>query len=461
MKTVIGIVIFGAIVGGVFVLNHVTRRQDGKSLLDVAGELEVPVEVARPEQRDIIRTVQAPGEVESFAEVDIASEVVGKILEMPVEEGDRVDAGDLLCRLDDALYRAQVLSGEANVAKLKAMITQADADLERAERDWSQQQRLRETNATSEMELANYRAVLIGARAACEMRKQELIEAEAGLQSAKEALAKTVIRSPIAGVVAQRFAKRGEVVITGTMNNPGTRVMVISDLSRMQVRCRVDEADAPLVAAEQPARIYLQSDTRRNVPGSVLRVGTKGTKPLGRDVVTFETLVLLTAEDSRVKPGMTANVEIEVARRDNALTIPIQAVVYRKRRDVPAELLKQADEQQTPQGTGARQTLAEYIRLAFCVVDGKAQPHLVQIGINDATGVEVLSGVTLDHTVVTGPYRSLDQLKDGSRLKVQQKPAASTQPAAAAPTSAPAAAPTSASTSAPVDEAQCDVESEP
>ncbi len=461
MKTVVGIVIFGVIVGGLFALNHVTRRQDGKSILNVAGELEIPVEAARPEQRDIVRTVQAPGEVEAFAEVDISSEVVGKILEMPVEEGDHVQAGDLLCRLDDALYRAQVLSGEANVAKLKAMITQSDADLERAERDWSQQQRLRETNATSDMELANYRTALIGARAVCEMRKQELIEAEAGLQSAKEALAKTVIRAPIAGIVAQRFAKRGEVVITGTMNNPGTRVMVISDLSRMQVRCRVDEADAPLAAAEQPARIYLQSDTRRNVPGSVLRVGAKGSKPLGRDVVTFETLVLITGDDPRVKPGMTANVEIEVARRDNALTIPIQAVVYRKRRDVPADLLKQSDAQQVQSGATARQNLAEYIRLVFCVADDKAQPHLVQIGVNDATGVEVLSGVTSEDTLVTGPYRSLDQLQGGSRVKVQQKPAASAGPTATAPSDQAASQPTSAPTSAPTDGSQAEAEQEP
>ena len=461
MKTVVGIVVFGVIVGGLFALNHVTRRQDGKSILNVAGELEIPVEAARPEQRDIVRTVQAPGEVEAFAEVDISSEVVGKILEMPVEEGDHVQAGDLLCRLDDALYRAQVLSGEANVAKLKAMITQADADLERAERDWSQQQRLRETNATSDMELANYRTALIGARAVCEMRKQELIEAEAGLQSAKEALAKTVIRAPIAGIVAQRFAKRGEVVITGTMNNPGTRVMVISDLSRMQVRCRVDEADAPLATAEQPARIYLQSDTRRNVPGSVLRVGAKGSKPLGRDVVTFETLVLITGDDPRVKPGMTANVEIEVARRDNALTIPIQAVVYRKRRDVPADLLKQSDAQQVQSGATARQNLAEYIRLVFCVADDKAQPHLVQIGVNDATGVEVLSGVTSEDTLVTGPYRSLDQLQGGSRVKVQQKPAASAGPTATAPSDQAASQPTSAPTSAPTDGSQAEAEQEP
>jgi HlyD family secretion protein len=460
MKTVVGIVVLGLVVGGIYLLNDLTRTKDGKSRLHVAGEPEVLVETARPERREIVRTVQAPGEVEAFAEVDISSEVVGKIIEMPVEEGDDVRAGDLLCRLDDADYRARVLSREANVAKLTALILQADAELDKAQRDYDHEKDLIEADATSAMAVANYRTALIGAQVQLESRRQELIEAEAALQSAQEELAKTVIKAPISGRVSQRFAKQGEVVITGTMNNLGTRIMVISDLSKMQVRCRIDEADAPLVAPEQVARIYLQSDTRRSIPGRVMRVGTKGTKPTGRDVVTFETLVLITGEDDRVKPGMTANVEVEVARKDNALTIPVQAVVYRKRRDLPEALLRQYDERQQQLDPAARPNLAAYIKLVFCVepegglgspqgsagvapangvgdppagsvalaptsapAAGRmcARPYLVQTGINDATSVEITEGIMLADAVVVGPYRSLDQLKDGSPVKREEK----------------------------------------
>ncbi len=421
MKTLIGAIVLGLAVGGVYVLNNFARTSDGRSLLDVAGEPEVLVDVATPERRDMTRTVQAPGEVEAFSEVDVSSEVMGKILEMPVEEGDSVSAGDLLCRLDDADYLARVLSGEANVAKLRALITQAEANLERAERDWAQQQRLRETQATSPMEVANYRTELINARAMAEARRQELIEAQALLESARKDLEKTIIRAPIGGVIAQRFAKRGEVVITGTMNNPGTRIMVISDLSRMQIRCRVDEADAPLVKPDQPARIYLQSDTRRGIPGTLLRVGTKGTKPLGRDVVTFETLVLIDTHDERVKPGMSANVEIEVARRDNALTIPIEAVIHHKRRGLPEELIAEYDRRQAAAESDVIQQQAEYIKLVYCIEGDRAFPRLVETGISDATRVEVLSGLSEEDTIVTGPYRSLDQLKDDTKIKLNEK----------------------------------------
>ncbi|HNQ23807.1 MAG TPA: efflux RND transporter periplasmic adaptor subunit [Phycisphaerae bacterium] len=429
MKTLIGIVVLGLAVGGLYVLNSVARDKDGQSLLHVAKPIEVPVDMAEPQQRDIVRVVQAPGEVEPFAEVDISAEVVAKILEMPVEEGDSVTQGQLLCRLDDADYRARVLSREANVAKLRAAVAQAEADQEKAQRDCDRQKRLSESNATSNLEMADYYLVLIRARAALEMRKQELIEAEAALQSAREDLAKTVITAPLTGVISQLFAKQGEVVITGTMNNPGTRIMVVSDLSKMQVRCRVDETDAPLVKTDQPAWIYLQSDTRKSVPGNVLRVATKGTKPLGRDVVTFETLVLITGNDPRVRPGMTANVEIEVARQENALTIPLQAVVNRKRNDLPKPLIEEYDRQVAQRGQGVSQNLAEYVKLVFCVEEGKAYPHLVETGISDATRVQVTSGLTPTSKIVVGPYRSLDQLKDGAPVKPAEPPPGTPQPA--------------------------------
>ncbi len=422
MKALLGIVVVGAVVGGIFVLNGVTRDEEGRSVLHVAREPEVMVDATRPEVREIIRTVQAPGEVEAIDEVDISSEIVAKILEMPVEEGDFVEQGDLLCRLDDADYRAHVLSGEANVARLRAAIAQAEAEVEKARLDYEQEKRLIELGATSVDTVNQYRTVLRSAEALVEMRKHELRAAEASLESARETLEKTVIRAPISGVIAQRFAEQGEVVVTGTMNNPGTRILVINDLSQMQVRCRVDEADAPLVAAEQAARVFLQSDTRDSITGKVLRVGTKGTKPLGRDVVSFETLVLITGEDDRVRPGMTANVEIEVARETDARVVPVESVVYRRRRDLPEELVAEYERRQCVGDPNAvTSARAEYLRVVFCVADGRAQPRLVETGISDATGVEITHGLTADEVVIAGPYRSLDQLRAGTVVKVNDK----------------------------------------
>lgn len=423
MKKIIVILAMAVIVGGLYALNAATRSADGTSVLHVAKPISIEVETVAPEQVAIVRTVQAPGEVEAHDEVDISSELVSKIVEMPVGSGSVVKAGDLLCRLDDAEYRARVLSAEANVAKLGAMVRQAEADFEKADRDLKRQVRLSEQGSTSALELADFRTRQIGAGAVLEMRRQESIEAQALLDSAKEDLAKTVITAPISGVVSELFAKQGEVVVTGTMNNPGTRIMVISDLSKMMVRCRIDEGDAALVQPDQPARIFLQSNTRRSVPGKVTSVATKGTKAVGRDVVTFEALVLITEPDETVMPGMTANVEIEVDRRPHALTVPVEAVVYRKRRDLPKELVAAYDQREAIDPRDA-QSLAQYLKLVFCATDGKARAHLVETGISDTVRVEIVDGLGSADAVIRGPYRSLDLLSDGADIKIKTEDAA-------------------------------------
>ena len=202
-----------AALAGLYYLNDATRNEDGAGVLHVADELPINVEISAPEQRDIVRVVQAPGEVEAISKVEISAEVVAKILEMPVEEGDTVKKGDLLCRLDDVDYRARVASAKAGVARLKATITQANADLEKARRDVERQVRLSEVEATSEQELADYHTTLVRARASVEIRRQELIESEERLKSVRKDLEKTIITSPIDGVVSLRFAKEGEVVV--------------------------------------------------------------------------------------------------------------------------------------------------------------------------------------------------------------------------------------------------------
>ncbi|MFQ5592380.1 MAG: efflux RND transporter periplasmic adaptor subunit, partial [Phycisphaerae bacterium] len=243
MKGLLTLLVLIAVSAGVFALGSLRRSSDGKALLHVADEVALTVEVAKPEQGEIIQLVQAPGDVEAVLEVEVSSEIVSKITEMPVEEGDHVEKGTLLCRLDDKNLLADLESGVARVEQLRAAIAQAEADLEKAERDVSRQISLSESDATSSLELSDYMTLRKKARAALQIRQHELRQAEALLKRIREDLKKTVITSPIDGVISKLNAKQGEVVVTGTMNNPGTVIMSISDLSRMQVRARIDEVD--------------------------------------------------------------------------------------------------------------------------------------------------------------------------------------------------------------------------
>ena len=420
MKRVFTVLILAAVAAGVFALGSLRMGTDGKALLHVADEVALTVKVASPEQGEIIRLVQSPGDVEAVLEVEISSEIVSKIIEMPVEEGETVLQGDLLCRLDDKNLLAEIESAEARIAQLSAGVVQAEAELEKADRDYRRQLNLSESYATSDLELRDYRTQKKAATAILEMRKHERSQAQAMLKRIHENLKKTVIRSPIAGVISKLNAKQGEVVVTGTMNNPGTVIMSISDLSKMQVRTRVDEVDIPLVKPGQKGRVYLQSEPDKPVPARVVRVASKGTRALGRDLVTFEALLEVLSNDERIKPGMTANVEIEVARCDDAIAVPVEAVVHRMRKDLPDSIVAEFDRKQAERDLSERARQGQYIKVLYVMNDDVAQVRLIEPGIADTRRVEIRQGVEMEDLVIVGPYRSLDQLKDGKKIALAE-----------------------------------------
>ena len=222
MKGLVTLVVLVAIAAAVFAMGSMRRESDDKPLLNVADEVALTVIVAKPEREDIIRLVQAPGEVEPVLEVDISSEIFAKIEEMPIEEGDLVAKGQLLCRLNDDNLLADLESSEARIAQLEAAITLAEADAEKADRDCNRQKRLSEKNATSDLEVMDYLTVWKKANATLKMREFELVQAQAMRKRLTEDLNRTVIESPINGVISRLQAKQGEVVITGTMSSINT-----------------------------------------------------------------------------------------------------------------------------------------------------------------------------------------------------------------------------------------------
>jgi HlyD family secretion protein len=419
MKKLWTLIILLVIGGGIFALGSLRRGSDDKPIIHVADDVPLTVAIAQPKRQEIVQIVQAPGDVEAVLEVEVRSEIVAKIDEMPVKEGDIVKKGDLLCRLNDSNLRAEVQSGLARVARLKASIIDAEAEADRADRDYRRQLQLTEIDATSDQERLNYSTNYKKSKALLEMRLQELAEADAMLTRVKEDLKKTVIVAPIAGIISKLSAKEGEVVVTGTMNNPGTSVMTIDDLSKMQVRARVDEVDVPHVKPGQKARIYLQSDQAKPIPAQVVRVASKSSKQVGRDVVSFETLLEVQSNDPRIRPGMTSNVEIEVANQANAITIPVEAVVHRMRKDLPDEILKKYDARRS--GKNASERLAQYIKVIYVKDKDVAHVRLVDTGIADSRFVELTGGAGLSDTVITGPYRSLDQLKEGQKVQLSKE----------------------------------------
>ena len=371
------------------------------------------VAVEPPGHGRIVQTVTAPGAVEPVEEADIASQIVGRVVGVYVKDGDSVKKGQLLVKLEETEARARLDSAKARIDRLTAAIDQAESERIKAARDAERSEKLAGRRVATATELADARTSLAKAEAALLMCRNELAESEAMRRTSLQDLERTEIRSPIDGVAANVEVEVGEVVIAGTTNLPGTVMMSVGDLSRMRVRADIDETDVPLVRPNQKARVYLQSDLARPIPATVDRVAPKGKKT--EEVVSFETLVNLDRPDVALRSGMTATVEIEVKRSDEALGVPVQAVVHRRRKDLPktTEVLAWSERHSRGPSERAKDTEARYVKIVFVVDKGVARARPVETGISDERRVEILSGLKPDDRVIVAPFRALDELKDG------------------------------------------------
>ena len=372
------------------------------------------VSVESPARGPIVQTVTAPGIVEPVDEARIASQIVGRVVAVKVKDGDLVKKGDLLVKIEETEAKARLDSSAARIDRLKASIVQAQANREKADRDVTRSAKLAGRNVATPTELADARSTLAGFEAALLAARNDLRESEAMRRTNQQDFDRTEIRAPIDGVVAGCEVEVGEVVIPGTTNLAGAVLMTVGDLSRMQVRAAVDETDVPLVKTDQAARVYLQADPSRPIAGKVDRVAPKGKKT--DEVVSFETLVLVGAASSALRSQMTATVEIEVRRASDVLGVPVQAVVHRRRKDLPDTPAVRAWSKQNNRSLGekAKEVEARYVKIVFVVEDGVARARPVETGISDERRVEILHGLEATDKVITAPFRALDELKDGN-----------------------------------------------
>jgi HlyD family secretion protein len=424
MRRVILVVLgLGVLIAGLAAAN--LRRDPGGNRFDWQLIKLPPREVSTesPTRGEIIQTVTAPGKIEPIEEAEIASQIVGRVVAVNVKDGDHVKKGDVLVKLDQTDARAQLDSALAKIERYKAAILQSTAEREKTQRDLNRYDSLAGRGVATPTEVADARSSLAKATAALIMSRQELADGEAQRRTSQQFLDRTEIRAPIDGVVAGLTVEVGEVVIAGTTNLPGTVMMTVGDLSRMRARADVDETDVPLVMPGQSARVYLQSDLTKPIPGTVDRVAPKGKK--SDEVVSFETLVNVGSGGQLLRSGMTATVEIEVRRAADALGVPVQAVVHRRRKDLPnSEAVRQwSDRHAKLPGEKARDAEARYVKLVFVLEAGVARARPVETGISDERRVEVLWGLKPEDRVITGPFRALDEMKDGSPVALASPPA--------------------------------------
>jgi HlyD family secretion protein len=423
-RTFMMILAIAAVVAAVSAANLL--REPGSVALDwqLVKPLPVEVIVEAPARGPIVQTVTAPGKVESVEEAEIASQLIGRVLAVNVKEGDAVKRGDVLVKLDPTDARARLDSSIAKIERLREGINQAENDLAKANRDANLSGRLSGKGFATPTEVADSRTALAKSHAAYSMSKHDLVESEAMRRTYEQDLTRTEIRAPIDGVVAGLNVDVGEIVIAGTTNLPGSVLMTVSDLNRMRVRADVDETDVPMVRRGQTSQIFLQADPLHPVVGIVDMIAPKG--KVKSDVVCFETLVhvepITPGSDPKstpaMRPAMTATVEIEVRRSPDALGVPAQAVVHRRRKDLPDTPAVREWAARNARSTSEKTQEADlrYIKIVFVVEGAVARARPVETGLSDERRVEILSGIQPNDKVIVGPFRALDELKDGSSV---------------------------------------------
>lgn len=358
----------------------------------------VEVEVSEVVQGNLTASISAPGVVQPLTEVQISSSVAGTVQKLPVKEGQKVKKGDLLLQIDPTEFRAQV-------RRALAGLEVAQANQQQARSRWNRARQLYNSKLISEQE---YEA----ARTEHLLSQAQVKEARANLEQASEGLRQTTITSPIKGTVTQINVVLGENVITGTLNTPGTKLMVVADLSKMEVESQVDEADIAKVTMGQRAVIEVEAIPEKNYEGTVHEIGYSADdgETEGNETVNYNVSILIKDSISELKPGMTATSDIITSELKNVLMVPIQSVVTR-----PVSQLSSTFSNgngSSPDPNGRRETEA-----VFVVVNGTAQLVPVTTGVAGEQYIQITDGLQQGQQIITGPFNSLRELQSGERVR--------------------------------------------
>ena len=268
-KILIGVIVLAVLVAA-GVLSSQGRRGRG-----------VEVRVEEVTKRDLVATVTASGNVRARRKVDISSDISARVTSLLVEEGDDVQAGQTLLRLDPSQYQAALERNRATFSQAQAQVAQARANFQRAEREHTRMINLRARDSllVSRQDVENAETDLDVQRSLFEAAEFGVNQARAAVDEATDQLSKTIITAPISGRVTRLNVEQGETVIVGTMNNAGSLILTVSDLSVMEVVLEVDETDVPEIALGDSALVELDAFPNLDFRGTVTEIGNSAIRP--------------------------------------------------------------------------------------------------------------------------------------------------------------------------------------
>lgn len=429
-KLLIGIGIL-VVVGGLAYANMAWRRTTAPS-----------VTVEKIARHDLEAIVSASGKVEPQRQVDISAETMGKVVSLTIKEGDVVRQGQPLLEIDPRNLETTVQNREASLATARSQLDQtrtqvensrvalrqAEDVLRRYDEMWKAGLLARDQWEKAQNDVKMRRTDLTVSEQSVRTQEQRIRQEEANVQNARLDLTKVRIVAPISGIVTRLNVEEGETAVVGTMNNAGTVLLTIADLSVIDTEIEVDETDIPFIAVGQPARVTIDAIPNRTFPGRVTEVASspiQTTAAATGRATNFKVVVTIDGEVPNVRPGFTCTAEITTATRQKALGVPIQAMTVRELvYDAKGDIVKPPV---TPGSTAAApaapaellpgQTRKE-VEGVFVARDGKAVFVPVTTGIAGEKYFEVLQGLKEGDEVITGPFASVRALKEGDPVTI-------------------------------------------
>lgn len=436
---IIGVVV---ILAAVVAANLYFRRETG---------LSVNAEALRT--RDLEAIVSASGRIQPKRQVNVSANTTGRVTRVAVEEGQRVKAGQFLLEIDPRSLDAQLQRGEASVAAAQSSLQQSRAavqqtrvaldlarqNLKRTQELWKEGLTTRESLERAENEVQAREAELKTREQEIQTNEQRIKVEEAGLATTKYNLNQVIISAPMDGLVTRRSIEEGETAVLGTMNNAGSVLLTIADMSMLEAEVEVDETEIPSVSLGQAAKITIDAIPNRTFNGHVTEVGnspiqqTTTTQNTGgqRQATTFRVVITLDEDVPDVRPGFTCTAEITTATRKDVVAVPIQALTVREMLYNDKNELVREEPQRRRRGNAVETPVSasnepppghtrKETEGVFVVSGGRGVFTPVKVGIAGEQYFEVLSGLKAGDDVITGPFNSVRELSDGGEVKVQQ-----------------------------------------
>lgn len=411
----------------------------------------VTVETIRA--RDLEAIVSASGKIQPKRLVNISADTSGRVVDLAVNEGDRVKQGQFLLQIDPKSLRTRVDSGAASlqaaessldqqrqaVETARVQLDQSQKNLTRQRELWAQQLTTRESLERAESDVRAAESALRERDKLVSAQAARIGQEKATLESARYDLSKVRLESPIDGIVTRRNIQEGETAVIGTMNNAGTVLLTLADMSVIQAEVEVDETNIPNVSIGQLAKITIDALPDRTFKGHVSEIGNSPIQAAtgstqSTQATNFKVVVMLDEPIPDVRPGFTCTADITTATRTSVTAVPIPAVAVRELVfDAAGQIVKPPKETKKRKPTDPPPPIRELepgqtrkeVEGVFVRRGTTVEFLPIELGISGDKYFEVLKGLNVGDEVVTGPYNSVRSLVDGDDIKVDE-PAATT-----------------------------------